>query len=99
QSIGILLLVGHGLFTSTSDHRMIEVTVQAALVPNALMTGINVDLALLLGMTITSLARIGTSWFRPRMTALTSTGISRFVPPASSRKITAFPGAATGLAP
>src|SRR5881396_1700286 len=64
-----------GMEVLPQHHRTIEVTVQAALAPNALITGMNADLALLFGTTMTSLARIGMSSRRPRMTAATSTGI------------------------
>src|SRR5437016_10299516 len=75
------------------------VTAQTALAPNALITGMNADLALLLGTKMMSLALIGMSWFRPRITAPTSIGISRFWPAASSRNITARPGEAVGIMP
>src|ERR1051326_8103297 len=74
-------------------------TVQAAFMPNALTTGMNADLALLLGITTTSLAIIGMSGLRPRITAPTSTGISRFCPAPLSRYITARPGAAVMTVP
>src|SRR5947208_13958363 len=69
----------------------------AMLTPNELRTGINADLVLLLGTTMMSLARIGMSGLRPRMIAVMSTWISFLCPPCSSRKMTALPGAASGV--
>ena len=77
---------------------MILTAFQVELTLNAWIIGINVDLAVLLGTTMTSLAISEMSGFRPRITAVMSTGISRFWP-ASSRNITARPEEASGFVP